>query len=177
MGAWEVSNRSDCFSGRCMVQVATQYPICWDNDCIGPTTYFGDGSFYNAKVDFKFRFDVDASLKLVVNNPTKGAQLHSFSVNTNGSTQFNVTTNGALNTTNGRSATFAAQQWHDVSVTMNADPATNTREMSASINGQVVGTVQTSVNGSNHENFPWWVVIELDRYVGAAIDNFKVSAL
>ena len=33
MGAWEVSNSSDCFAGRCMMQVATQqYPICWDID-------------------------------------------------------------------------------------------------------------------------------------------------
>ena len=34
MGAWEVTDDSSiCYSGRCMVQVATQYPICWDNDC------------------------------------------------------------------------------------------------------------------------------------------------
>jgi hypothetical protein len=131
----------------------------------------------NANVAFKFRFAVDASLKIVINNPTQGAQLHSFSVNTDGSTQFNVTTNGALNSTAGRIATFPARQWHDVSVTMHADPATATREMSASINGQVVGTVKASVNGSDHENFPWWVVIELDRYVGAAIDDFRVEAL
>jgi len=150
MGAWEVQVDPGK-TGNLMRQVSPVWPACWGYSCSGPLTYFGPASFNQSD---GMVVEIDVKLEDHGTWHFKGKQ--GVALSTNGT----ATIAGAKVA----NVNFAVNTWHSVQLTYNSTG------FSVSLDGTLIGSSSEHSDGFYFE-------MGLDRYIFAAVDNFKISPL
>jgi galactosylceramidase len=160
MGAWEIQPYAkDPARGKVMAQVALAKPVEWKAVNRGPRTYFGDGSFNyipatsdslaGTRITFDVVLDDEGAISL-----TGGPK---FAISTDGSWSFGKT--------KGKGAHFGVGNWSTLQYEVRDD-------WSAVL---LDGNVLANTSSTKEKYKSWALIVDLSRYIPAAIDNFVVK--
>lgn len=160
MGAWEVQEDASKQGNRLMRQVSPVWPACWGYSCTGPTTYFGPSEFnHSTRVVVDVKLEDTGSWTL----STEGGSSIGISLDTDGSWSL---VDGKSTKANGKGLSFAPNSWHTVELQIGES------YYAALFDGQVLSN---QTNTGAHDGYRYKV--SMGRYIFAAMDNFKISAL
>lgn len=157
MGAWEVQTGEN--KNRVMRQVATVWPQCWGYSCSGPKTHFGPAALSHSTVSLDVKMEDEGEWTL-----------NKLTIGTDGKWSFEDL--------RGTNVTFKPNVWHHVEYTVASDYT------SASLDGVIVFVKAVTLSRRREgEDAPPMkvgeaaVAIELNRYIKASVDNFRIEPI
>lgn len=170
MGAWEVQAGGEN-GGNLMRQVSPVWPACWGYSCTGPTTYFGPAAFNTTSANgltlaLDVKLEKDASFTLGLGKTFYGLTLDSLN-NT-----YTCTSAGSGGTKKGK-ASFATNVWHKITVNIKGGLVTATLDGKTLAGGGGNADADVDRVGGGSDGF--YIVMSLDRYIYADVDNFKIT--
>lgn len=143
-----------------MRQVSPVWPACWGYSCTGPTTYFGPKNF-NASGAQGFKITLDVKLEkdaiFAIGGSTGGNTFAGLQLDSKNGTY-------TIGEDTGPVASFKPGSFHKVEVTLTA------KSVSAALDGKSLGKSNKGIGDG------FYIVMSLDRYVFADVDNFQLGA-